>query len=192
MGFFFFFLKVNIFGICLFCFKNILLAWYFKLEHWLQYDCPKIFCAGRESAEVGIWLWFQLFHRQTHPECVANSQLAVPAITIQITNKHGRKSIRRDSLTLSDSSKTHYFDNEHSPSMTCTRLNFYANRFISFGTTLALKIKLTISIMRHNTIAAERKEVLPPLRAEKVRNIVYGWQCPSINKNNTIATVAIV
>lgn len=58
--------------------------------------------------------------------------------------------------------------------MTGTRLSFYANRFISSGITLALKIKLTLSIMRHNTIAAERKEVLPPLMAEKVRNIVYG------------------
>lgn len=55
----------------------------------------------------------------------------VPAITIQITNKHGRKSMGRDSLTLSDSSKTHYFNNEHSPTMAGTRLSFYANRFIS-------------------------------------------------------------
>lgn len=151
----------------------------------------QILCAGRESAEVGIWLWVLLFYRQTHPECVANIQLAVHAITIQITNKHGRKSMGRYSLTLSDSSKIHYFNNEHSPSMTGTRLSFYANRFISSGTTLALKIKLTISIMRHNTIAAEKKEVLPHLIAEKVRNIVYGWKCTSISKNNTIATVAI-
>lgn len=46
--------------------------------------------------------------------------------------------------------------------------------------------------MGHNTIAAERKEVLPPFIAEKVRNIVYGWQCPFISKYNTIATVATV
>lgn len=113
-------------------------------------------------------------YRQIHPECVANIQLAVPAITIKITNKHGRKSVGRDSLTLSDSSKIHYFRNEHSPSMTGTRLSFYANRFISSGNALVLKIKLTISIMKHNTTAAERKEVLFPLIAEKVRNIVYG------------------
>lgn len=56
--------------------------------------------------------------------------------------------------------------------MTGTRLRFYANRFISSGTSLALKIKLTTSIMRHNKIAAERKEVLPPLIAEKVKNMV--------------------
>lgn len=58
--------------------------------------------------------------------------------------------------------------------MTGIRQRLYANRFISSGTILAPKIKLTTSIMRHNTISAERKEVLPPLIAEKVRNIVYG------------------
>lgn len=149
----------------------------------------EILCAG----EVGVWSWALFLYRQTHPGCAASIQLVVPATRIQITNKHGRKCIGRDSLTLSESSRTHYFNNEHSPSMTGTRLNFYANIFISIGTTLALKIKLTISIKRHNTFSHTKKgRSAFSLVAEKVKNTVYGWQCPSIKKNTTIATVAIV
>lgn len=153
----YFFLKVNICGTCLSpsVSKSILLVWYFKSKHWLQNTVQmlEILCAG----EVGVWLWALLFYRQTHPESVASIQLVVPATRIQITNKHGRKCVGRDSLTLSDSSRTHYFNNEHSPSMIGTRLNFYVNILISSGTTLPLKIKLTISNKRHNTFAHTKK-----------------------------------
>lgn len=78
---------------------------------------------------------------------------------------------------LSDFSRTHYFNNEHSPTMTGTRLNFI---FINFGTTPALEIKL-MSIKRLHIFAHTHKIKMKKIKggdafylvAEKVKNLIY-------------------